>query len=347
MAPVWGGARALTCFLVCVAVVYLAILRGRELDGGGHENVAGHKDLAPQSNATPRVLPKLTSEELGGIENAHRLASKLLNLTLQLPEHRYPRSWLYGWAARTLLVSHQDKVAYLLMPKAGSSSIRGSLIRDFHVKQNRKVVPRLAAVVDAHRFVVHKRSTNLEWLRSYYTFTYVNDPVSHFVAGICEVNRRKCSYAVQSQKVEAQLAHNFERRGIHIAAALKGEHTGDLNEHLAPQLFVLRAAGSVGIKVNFLARLSHDNWKLMRADMVSRGYSEPGKLPLKNALSFSTLKRAVFAALTPSTREAVCDFIREEYSVLEIPMDRDNVCFAPANRSGTARMARRLRRGKR
>lgn len=324
--------------LLAAAVVFLAAPRGKER--GVQGNLTKQEAPSPHANTTPGVLPKLAPEDASKIEDAHRLAAKLLNLTLQLPEERYPKSWLYGWAARTLLVSHEDKVAYLLMPKAGSSSIRGSLIRDFHLKRNRKVVPRLAGVADKHRFVVHKRGMDLEWLRSYYTFTYVNDPVSHFVAGICQVNRNKCARAVRMQRVDAQLAHHFERRAIHIAAALQGKHNGDLNEHLAPQPFYLRAAGSMGIKLNFLAKLSQQNWRLMRADMASQGFTEPGKLPLKNALSFSKLKRAVFKALTPPTKEAVCAFMREEYALLEIPMEADNVCSTPVNASGTVTAAR-------
>lgn len=262
-----------------------------------------------------------------GIARARALAAQLSNSSLPLPEERYPRTFLNGWAARTLVISRENRVAYLMIPKSGSSSIRAVLIRDFRVKPNLRQPNRLGGILDKFRLPV-RSAMDVRQLRDVYVFTFIVDPVSHFVAGICEVNKNKCHEATVQGRVGAKLAHNFNRRGLHIAAAMKGNHSGDLDQHLTPQSFLLRAAGAAGIPLSFVAPLSKVAWKDLRADMAARGYPAPGPLPHKHARSFSKLKYSIFQALPRATRDAVCEYLAEEYVVLRLEMAADNVCRA-------------------
>lgn len=131
----------------------------------------------------------------------------------------------------------------------------------------------------------------------------------------------------------------MQRRAFHIAEAVRGNHSNDLNQHFAPQLLMLQAAASAGLRLDWVGTHLRQ-WHDMKIDMVAKGYKSPGVLPYVRGRSYSKLTKNVFAAMSPEGRAAACSFIIPEYEAFGLPIGPDNVCAPspdppPSERNGT------------
>lgn len=150
-------------------------------------------------NRSEILAAQKAAEGNENIARAHALAGRINQARLPFPVERYPKKFMYGWAARTFAYSPRDRVAYLLMPKAGSSSIRAVMIREYGLKP-RSYADGLTAkgsLRDVDRVEAYQPGVDVRSLHSFYKFTFVTDPANHFVAGVCEANPGKCNFAIK------------------------------------------------------------------------------------------------------------------------------------------------------
>lgn len=280
-----------------------------------------------------------------------------------------PLSTFFGWATCAFGVSQTDRVAYLYMPKAGSTTIRSVLEKTYGLRPHalfpgglhpddtfiafpptaapRSVLLRLYGEKFAPDRTVFGglRSTQpIQSIDGFFKFTFVTDPSDHLVRGVCELLswrlrsvRRKlatedlCMHAMSTGRVSFELRVAFARAVSDVYSALHGRHSRSLNVHLAPQAWLLRAAAACGQRLDFVARLGSEGWDDLRQYMADAGYRPVGPLEAerKNQKSFGSLTALVFRDASIATVHKACAMLRTEYETLGFPPRKDSICADP------------------
>jgi hypothetical protein len=287
------------------------------------------------------------------------LAARQMAAVVQLGKLSTPLDAFRGWATCAFAISRRERVAYLFMPKAGSSSIRAVLHAgynlgpgvhrfpgDFHPDDTYFAAPpgslprEFMLSFYQGRFVEEggpggplQSNQSVPSLEGYYKFTFVTDPVDHLVRGFCQVQFWKkdlCLQAVRSGAPSEELVHNFAREIWRIYRVLGGDGR-HLDVHLAPQLWLLRAAARCGEKLDFAARLSEASWAALAQDMRARGYMPPGPLLSSgNKKSFANLTAMLFATASAATVRRACATLSDEYALFGLPPRADGLCAGRA-----------------
>ncbi|KAG8466387.1 hypothetical protein KFE25_002143 [Diacronema lutheri] len=261
-----------------------------------------------------------------------------------------------GWATCGFAIARRERVAYLYMPKAGSTTIRhvlassyglaprGSFPGGLHPNDTFFALPGTAyprewmlsffqgsfVAGPTERGAV-RSAQSVASLRGYYIFTFVTDPVDHLVRGVCEVlswrRGQMCMRAVREGRISAELRALFARTVGAIHAALRGDGE-PLDVHFAPQRWLLRAAASCGVRLDFVSRLNATAWGFLQRDMAARGYAPPGALVSErgNRKAFANLTAMLFSSASLATVRAACATVAGEYAALRIVPRVDGLC---------------------
>ena len=289
------------------------------------------------------------------------LAARRMAAVAQLGPLPTPLDAFRGWATCAFAISRRQRVAYLFMPKAGSSSIRAVLHAgynlgpgvhrfpgDFHPDDTFFAAPPDSMPRDfmlsfyQGRFAEDgpggplRSNQSVASLDGYYAFTFLTDPVDHLVRGFCQVQfwqKDLCLQAVRSGAPSDELVRNFALQVWRIYRVLGGDGR-HLDVHLAPQLWLLRAAAHCGVKLDFAARLSEATWAGLAHDMRAHGYVPPG--PLRsggNKKSFANLTTMLFATASAATVRRACSTLADEYALFDLPPRADGLCARGASRA--------------
>lgn len=266
-----------------------------------------------------------------------------------------PLAAFHGWATCGFAIARRERVAYLYMPKAGSTTIRRALVSSYGL-QMRGIFPGGLHPDDTF-FALPGSAFSREWMLSfyqgrfvpgppsgesvvsaqsvsnlsgYYRFTFVTDPVDHLVRGICEVlswrRGQMCMRAVRENRISAELRGLFGRTVSQIYGALSGDGTS-LDCHYAPQLWLLRAAASCGVQLDFVSKLNASSWTYLQHDMAAHGFTPPGPLlSEERKRSFANLTRMLFRTASFATVRKACATVAGEYRLLRIPPRKDGIC---------------------
>jgi hypothetical protein len=226
-----------------------------------------------------------------------------------------------GWATCAFAVAKSDRVAYLYMPKAGSTTIRNRLKHAYglrgsegfpggiHPNDTYIALP-IVALPKAFalwfyqgRFVSDpgaegglRSVQSVSSLDGFYRFTFVVDPVDHLIRGVCQTlssrfhARNPCLRAVQTGQMSRKLREEFAAAVQQISTALHSHAKAKfkVNMHLAPQLWLLRAVVKcTGRPLDFVANFNSSTWDELNRDMARRGYRPPGSLSMLSASAAS------------------------------------------------------------
>lgn len=290
----------------------------------------------PQSLTVPPVpvgeTDDFTSAAARRIAAAAQLARRVQETNLS---HVRPRAFR-GWAEGSFAIvpgvhpsstPMKPGLAYLLMPKSGSTSIREVLHRDYGMKLD---MSEPASLKPRNTYRPGKLGgANASEVRSRYRFTFVVEPAGHLIKGICQGGstpiRRLCHGAVKADgHILPHLVPQVERVVADIRDALDGRKEG-LDSHLAPQSWILRRSRldpdliAVGAHyLDYVAPLSGQGWADLRIALLSRGLHALGPLVRERPDGFSSLTEGLFRSMSPRMRAVACDMVVEEQAIFAI-----------------------------
>jgi hypothetical protein len=151
-----------------------------------------------------------------------------------------PLSAFPGWATCTFAIARRERVAYLYMPKAGSTSLRILMEQSYRLRPAWRLpggierddtfvaLPSVAMprkwMLDFYpgRFIEEPHSGRLVSNQSvagidcYYKFSFVVDPLDHLIAGFCEVSswtkqpEHQCASALRDGNISEPLRLLFD-----------------------------------------------------------------------------------------------------------------------------------------
>ena len=187
-----------------------------------------------------------------------------------------PHLWLWGGVNATC-------ARYLAIPKAGSSSVRKAMGSEYGLRSASG-----APWASRGGMFAHDGSHNLkDSQRSWFGWTLVADPVSHFIGGWSQVSGDRAVGLKSCMGVQDFLNMLQAEATLPNSTAL-ATTTHMHNVHLAPQLHIIRSAIAQFVDspeqtaISFVAHLSNvsNEWRLLRREMKAAG-ARPfaGELP--------------------------------------------------------------------
>lgn len=227
----------------------------------------------------------------------------------------WPHLWIWGGNATS--------ARYLAIPKAGSSSVREAMRSSYGLRD------RWGGEWQESRGMFREDASHWpnEAQRSWFGWTLVDDPVSHFIGG----------WATQGGKVVAN--------GVLIRNETERSHCADVPEylemlnsttpdtrkrdvHLAPQLLIIRSAIAQGGSLSFVGHLPDiaTEWGRLRTAMEDAGARPFARaLPhLRNASSQPECRAQMGAhgsaqTVPPASLRILCSYLLEDFVCLDFP----------------------------